>query len=108
MPRMGRPKVDDLREFRVNLRLSTEEKALLEAYAEKYHLKKEFYSAKELNQVPGDFSGSEFVTQVTGVDNVCERSAVLASGNGNLIMRKMALNGVTVALAQEDWKIEFE
>ena len=40
MPRMGRPKVDDLREFRVNLRLSTEEKALLEAYAEKYHLKK--------------------------------------------------------------------
>ena len=40
MPRMGRPKVDDLREFRVNLRLSTEEKALLEAYAEKHHLKK--------------------------------------------------------------------
>ena len=40
MPRMGRPKVDDLREFRVNLRLSTEEKALLEAYAEKHHLMK--------------------------------------------------------------------
>ena len=40
MPRMGRPKVDDLREFRVNLRLSTEEKALLEAYAEKHQLKK--------------------------------------------------------------------
>lgn len=40
MPRTGRPKVDDLREFRVNLRLSTEEKALLEAYAEKHHLKK--------------------------------------------------------------------
>lgn len=40
MPRMGRPKVDDLREYRVNLRLSTEEKALLEAYSEKHHLKK--------------------------------------------------------------------
>ena len=87
--------------------LKEQETGILE-YCEKYHLKKEFYSAKELNQVPGDFSGSEFVTQVTGVDNVCERSAVLASGNGNLIMRKMALNGVTVALAQEDWKIEFE
>ena len=36
----GRPKVDDLRDSRVNLRLSTEEKALLEAYAEKHHLKK--------------------------------------------------------------------
>lgn len=36
----GRPKVDDLRDFRVNLRLSSEERALLEAYAEKYHLKK--------------------------------------------------------------------
>lgn len=36
----GRPKVDDLRDFRVNLRLSSEEKALLESYAEKHHLKK--------------------------------------------------------------------
>jgi len=40
MPRMGRPKVDDPREYRVNLRFSTEQKALLEAYCEKHHLKK--------------------------------------------------------------------
>ncbi len=40
MPRTGRPKVDDPREYRVNLRFSKEQRALLEAYAEKHHLKK--------------------------------------------------------------------
>jgi hypothetical protein len=40
MPGKERPKVDDLREYRVNLRLSTGEKVLIEVYAEKHHLKK--------------------------------------------------------------------
>ena len=48
--------------------------------------------------VPGDFSGSEFVKKITGVDNVCERAAVLASG-GYLINKKEAGNGGTMALA---------
>ena len=78
MPRMGRPKVDDLREFRVNLRLSTEEKALLEAYAEKYHLKKEFYSAK------GSFAGKLFVNNHRelkwSIDSII--SAEYSMGNG--------------------------
>lgn len=56
----GRPKVDDLRDFRVNLRLSTEEKALLEAYAEKHHLKKTqvfmkgFYELLEQDKKSGE------------------------------------------------------
>ena len=60
MPRMGRPKVDDLRELRVNLRLSTDEKALLEAYAEKYHLNKTqvfmkgFYELLEQDRESGE------------------------------------------------------
>lgn len=33
------------------------------------------YSPEELAQVTGDFTPSEFVRQVTGIDNVCERSA---------------------------------
>ena len=36
------------------------------------------FSAEELNEVPGEYSASDFVTAVTGVDNVCERSAILA------------------------------
>lgn len=64
------------------------------------------YSAQELAQVPGTFSSSPFVAQVTGVDNVCERAA-LASG-GTLLRKKTAQDGVTIALAMEElhltWK----
>lgn len=65
------------------------------------------FTSEELAQVAGDFTASEFVSSVTGVDNVCERSALLAAGGsdaahitgGGLIIRKYAGNGVTLALA---------
>ncbi len=43
---------------------------------------------EELKQVPGEFTPSPFVKKITGVDNVCERSAVLASGNGKTAAEK--------------------
>ena len=55
------------------------------------------YTAEELNAAKGDFTPSEFVKGVTGVDNVCERSAVLSGGR--LVIPKRAGNGVTVAAA---------
>lgn len=64
-----------------------------------------FHSAEQLNAVPGAFSKSEFVKNTVGVDNVCERAA--AARGGRLIVRKTALNGVTVAVAEMKWGIEF-
>ena len=64
-----------------------------------------FYSADELERVRGSASGSEFVKKTVGVDNVCERSAL--AGGGRLIAPKTALNGVTVAVAEMEWGIEF-
>ncbi len=64
-----------------------------------------FYTAAELAAVPGEFTPSGFVKSVTGVDNVCERAA-LAQG-GRLIVRKTAESGVTVALAEEYWEVQF-
>ena len=61
-----------------------------------------FYSAEELRAIPGTFSGSEFVNNITGVDCVCERSAVrLAADSGEAVLfeKKQSLNGVTTALA---------
>lgn len=55
-------------------------------------------SAEELRQVPGAFSASVFVSQVAGVDNVCERSAVFVS-SGSLCSKKYAADGVTMAAA---------
>lgn len=66
------------------------------------------YSGEELKGVPGDFTPSTFVKEVTGVDNVCERSAVLASGNGTLMINKQAADGVTAAAAVKNWRIRFE
>ena len=66
-----------------------------------------FYTAAQLRAVPGSFTASGFVTSVTGVDNVCERAAVLASG-GKLLLPKWARDGVTFAAALRpfapDWR----
>ena len=68
-----------------------------------------FYPADELQAVPGQFTPSAFVASVTGVDNVCERSAVKASG-GTLLLPKTAGGGVTLALAVRpfapNWRTE--
>ena len=61
---------------------------------------------EELQQAKGDFKSSAFVQSITGVDNVCERSAVL--GGGVLYQKKFIGDGVTMALAlrpfQPDWR----
>ena len=56
------------------------------------------FSAQQLMETEGEFSRSEYVLEQVGVDNVCERSAVRASG-GELIFGKYARDGVTVAAA---------
>lgn len=60
------------------------------------------FSAEELSKVPGEYTASLFVQSVTGVENVCERSAVLGSGYGILIQKKTAVGPVTVALALKE------
>lgn len=65
------------------------------------------FAARELAAVKGNFSGSDFVRQVAGVDNVCERSAVLGSG-GELLSAKNAGNGVAMALAIAPYEVDFE
>ena len=87
--------------------LKKEEAGIL-AFTEKWNLSFETFSEEELKGVAGDFSASEFVRNITGVDNVCERSAVLASGQGKLIQKKIGADGVTTAFALRDWRIRFE
>lgn len=65
------------------------------------------YSAQQLMQTPGHYMSSDFVQNTVGVDNVCERAAVLSSQHGVLIYGKTAIDGVTVALAMEDWRVQF-
>lgn len=109
----------------VSINLKKEEAGLLE-FCETRNVPFETYAAEELQAVPGTYSASEFVSGVTGVDNVCERSAVKYASehgmnqgeqllgrqakhgelllrkqaqDGELLLRKQAYGGVTVALA---------
>ncbi len=87
--------------------LKREEEGIL-ALAERWSVPFKCFPAEMLNAVHGSFSTSDFVHSVTGVDNVCERSAVLASGQGTLLVPKTACNGVTVAVAMKAYTVRFE
>lgn len=59
------------------------------------------FDAEILAKTCGDFSHSETVLEKVGVDNVCERAAVLAAGKGSvLVVRKTAVAGMTIAIAE--------
>ena len=117
----------------VSIDLKKKEAGLLE-FCETWNVPFETYAAEELQAVPGTYSASEFVSGVTGVDNVCERSAVKYASehatnqgeqllgrqakhgellirkqaqDGELLLRKQAYGGVTVALSYvcSEWKV---
>lgn len=86
--------------------LKKDEKCII-AFAQKYKIPFLTYEADKLNSVQGDFESSEFVRNVTGTDNVCQRSAVIASDGGTVIVKKKCFKGVTVSIAIKDWKCVF-
>ena len=93
--------------------IKEKEKGLHE-YGETLHCDTEFFTSEELESVPGEFTESEFVKSITGVGNVCERSALLSAmkdgdeADAELIEKKFSLNGVTAAIALKKGKISFE
>lgn len=92
----------DAFERAASIDLKKDEAGIVES-CKKWNLPYETFSAGELQALAGTYTPSPFVKSVAGVDNVCERSAVLASGNGKLILRKTVRDGVTVALAMRAW-----
>ncbi|MCR5619938.1 MAG: cobalamin biosynthesis protein [Lachnospiraceae bacterium] len=77
-----------------------EDEPALTALRDKYRIPVISFDADLLNKAPGEYTASEFVRRTTGVDNVCERAAVLGSGCGELILRKTAGEGMTIAIAR--------
>lgn len=59
------------------------------------------FEASLMAKAEGDFSHSDTVLEKVGVDNVCERAAVLAAGRGSRIrVKKTARDGMTIAVAE--------
>ena len=77
--------------------------------AQYYHVDFKTYPADQLQALPepqGGFSESDFVQEVTGVSNVCERSALACAGEGGqLIIKKTLADGMTLAVARRIPKI---
>ncbi|MDC7286992.1 cobalt-precorrin 5A hydrolase [Blautia schinkii] len=63
--------------------LKKEEPGIL-TLAEAWNVPFKTFSEEELRAVNGSFTPSAFVKQITGVDNVCERSAVLVAESGSI------------------------
>lgn len=66
------------------------------------------FQAEELSRIEGEFSGSQFVKEQIGVDNVCERAALAAAGVGGILIRKkVARDGMTLAVVKRCWGVVF-
>ncbi len=79
----------------------------LTQFAARRQLPIRYYSARQLNKAPGRFMASHFVRRIAGTDNVCGRAAVLASHGGRLLLEKSGCDGVTVAIACENYTVRF-
>lgn len=90
-----------------SLDVKKEEAGLL-AWSEKKKIPFFTYTAEELGQVEGEFEASDFVQKTVGVDNVCERAALKQCGEkGRLAAKKYAHDGMTIALAKKEWRVDF-
>lgn len=87
--------------------LKKDEKALVEL-SRKYGIPLKFYSAEALASAKMIGESSKFVEGVTGVGNVCERAAFLASDCGEIVQPKEKGVGVTIAVAKKTRIIKFD
>lgn len=66
------------------------------------------FPAEQLEQTEAVSEPSEFVRQVTGVDNVCERAARLLCPEGSLFQKKAKLDRCTAAIVCRTPELRFD
>ncbi|MBQ7561005.1 MAG: cobalt-precorrin 5A hydrolase [Synergistaceae bacterium] len=72
-------------------------------FAENHNIPFLTYKAHDLQALPGIFTSSQRVLQVTGTDNICERSCIMAAGSEGVLLRNKFVykNCITLALARD-------
>ena len=76
-----------------------DEKGLLQ-FAGQNGLPLKFYSADELNRVEVPSPVSLHAQKAVGAKGVCEPAALLASGRGEMLIRKQKVGNLTIAVAE--------
>ncbi|MDM8514998.1 cobalt-precorrin 5A hydrolase [Desulfobacterales bacterium HSG16] len=87
--------------------LKSDEKGLIEL-GEELDLPISFFEKDRLNSVKKIETPSDTVEKYVGVKSVCEAAAILAAGNGRLIVPKQKTPNVTVAIAVKMSSISWE
>lgn len=77
------------------------EEAGLLAFAEKFGLPLRFFESAELNAVTVPSPPSVHALEAIGATGVAEPAAVLASGGGSLLLKKIKSGNVTLAIAEK-------
>jgi cobalt-precorrin 5A hydrolase len=79
------------------------DEAGLLALAGELGLPVDFFDRDRLDRTKGVQTPSAMVEKHMGTQSVCEAAAILASGNGTLIVPKQRTRNVTVAIARRNW-----
>ncbi len=78
-----------------------EDEKALRSLCDRYRLPLITFEASILERAEGDFTPSQFVKDTVGVDNVCERAAILAAGPGSkILIKKTKKDGMTLSIAE--------
>ncbi len=83
--------------------LKAEEPAILE-YTKKYNLELEIISRNKIKKIEDELNikKSDFVKDTIGVSAAASPAAILASNQGELLLDKIRLNGITVSVYEEE------
>lgn len=98
---LGTRRIDEVREV-ATVDLKANEPGLLE-FCAAFGLPLRVFARATLAARPWVSAPSEWVKQNVGLDGVCEPCALVASPRGRLLVPKTSLDGVAVAVVQDQW-----
>ena len=98
---LGAHAIDQVREV-ATVDLKANEPGLL-AFCAAFNLPLRVFARATLAARPWVSKPSDWVRQNVGLDGVCEPCALVASPRGRLLVPKTSLDGVAVAVVQDEW-----
>lgn len=75
----------------------------LVAFSQRYEIPLRIIARHQIEARSWVTKPSEWVRQSVGLDGVCEPCALIACGRGRLVVPKTTLDGVAVAVVEDDW-----
>jgi cobalt-precorrin 5A hydrolase len=101
---LGERKLEEVRMV-ATIDIKQDEPGLL-AFCARYGLPLRTFRRDDVAERPWVTKPSQWVRKNIGTDGVCEPCALMASSRGRLIVPKLTLNGVAVAIVEDDLRLD--